>query len=182
MQFSCSSPSPYPIQSWNSEKILDTRVQRCLWGEGRGWTSMNWKTPQKHKSVPRLLSMIVWERGGKKKGNFEGSSSLVKFFFRLLMKDRNWTNRFLAFRSFLAMFEEFARSEWCTPEIVLSHSMCFIPKNKLTLNKTRVQKRLSEVTSYQHYGVHNKPKKFWQAMKELESWINDKEQGYLAGI
>ena len=177
-------PPPHPIQSWNSEKILNTHVQRCLWGEGRGWTSMNnyWKTPQKRKSVPRLLSMIVWERGGRKKCNFEGSSSLVKCFFRLLMKDRNWTNRFLAFRSFLDLFEEFARREWCTPEIVLSHSTCFIPKNTLTLNKTHVQKWLSEATSYQHYRVHNKPKKFRQAMKELESWINDKEWGYLAGI
>ena len=40
---------------WNSEKILDTRVQHCLLGEGRGWTWVNWKTPQKCKSVPRLL-------------------------------------------------------------------------------------------------------------------------------
>ena len=41
-KFSCSSPFPHPIQSWNSEKILDTRVPHCLWGEGRGiglvWT------------------------------------------------------------------------------------------------------------------------------------------------
>ena len=50
---------PHPIQSWNSGKILDTRVQHCLWGEGKGWTCVNWKTPQKRKSVPRLLSMIV---------------------------------------------------------------------------------------------------------------------------
>ena len=34
-------------------------VQHCLWGEGRGWTCVNWKTPQRGKSVPRLLSMIV---------------------------------------------------------------------------------------------------------------------------
>ena len=40
-------------------KILETRVQQCLWGEGRGWTCVNWKTPQKLKRVPRLLSMIV---------------------------------------------------------------------------------------------------------------------------
>ena len=58
-KFSCSSPSPHPIQSWNSEKVLDTRVQHCLWGEGRSWTCVNWKTPQKRRSVPRLLSMIV---------------------------------------------------------------------------------------------------------------------------
>ena len=75
-KFSCSSPSPHPIQSWSSEKILDTHVQHYLWGEGRGWTCVNWKTPQKCKRVPRLLSMIVWKRGGKKKGNFEGFSSL----------------------------------------------------------------------------------------------------------
>ena len=35
------------------EKNLDTRVQHCLCGEGRGWTCVNWKTPQKCKSVPR---------------------------------------------------------------------------------------------------------------------------------
>ena len=58
-KFSCSSHSPHPIQSWNWEKILDTCVQHCMWGEGRGWTCVNWKTSQKHKSVPRLLSMIV---------------------------------------------------------------------------------------------------------------------------
>ena len=50
---------PHPIQNWNSEKILDTRVQHCLWGKGRGWACVNWKTPRKRKSVPRLLSMIV---------------------------------------------------------------------------------------------------------------------------
>ena len=44
-------------ETW--KKILDTRVQHCLWGEGRGWTCVHWKTPQKRKSVPRLLSMIV---------------------------------------------------------------------------------------------------------------------------
>ena len=48
-KFSCSSPSPHPIKSWISQKILDTRVQHCLWGEGRGWTCVNWKTPQKRK-------------------------------------------------------------------------------------------------------------------------------------
>ena len=58
-KFSCSFFSPHPTQSWNSERILDTRVQNCLWGEGKGWTCVSWKTPQKCKSVPRLLSMIV---------------------------------------------------------------------------------------------------------------------------
>ena len=45
----CSSACPHSIQRWNSEKILDTRVQHWLWGEGRGWTCVNWKTPQKCK-------------------------------------------------------------------------------------------------------------------------------------
>ena len=48
-EISYSSTFPHPMQSWNSEKILDTRVQHCLWGEGRGWTCVNWKTPQKCK-------------------------------------------------------------------------------------------------------------------------------------
>ena len=41
------------------KKNLDTPVQYCLWGEWRGWTCVNWKTPQNNKSVPGLLSMIV---------------------------------------------------------------------------------------------------------------------------
>ena len=62
-KFSCISPPPppppfNPIQSWDSE-ILDARVQHRWWGEGRGWACVNWKTPQKCKSVPRLLPMSV---------------------------------------------------------------------------------------------------------------------------
>ena len=55
LQFSL--PPPYTkLKGKNSEW---TRVQHCLWGEGRGWTCVNWNLPQKRKSVPRLLSMIV---------------------------------------------------------------------------------------------------------------------------
>ena len=50
---------PLHIQSLNSEKLLDTRIQYCLLGEGRGWTCVNQKMPQKSESVPRFLSMIV---------------------------------------------------------------------------------------------------------------------------
>ena len=51
-------PTLYKVET--QKKILDTPVQHCLWGEGRDWTCVrNWKTPQKCKSVPRLLSMIV---------------------------------------------------------------------------------------------------------------------------
>ena len=47
-------PTRYKVET--RKKILDTRVQHCLWGEGRGWTCVNWKTPQRHKSVPRRLN------------------------------------------------------------------------------------------------------------------------------
>ena len=50
---------PPPYTKLKLGKLLETRVQQCLWGEGRGWTCVNWKTPQKLKRVPRLLSMIV---------------------------------------------------------------------------------------------------------------------------
>ena len=30
-------------------------VQRCLWGEGRGRVCVNWKTPQKFKSIPTFV-------------------------------------------------------------------------------------------------------------------------------
>ena len=52
-------PSPTLYKVKTRKKILDRRIQHCLCGEGRGWTCVNWKTPQKCKSVPRLLSMIV---------------------------------------------------------------------------------------------------------------------------
>ena len=58
-KFSCSSLSPSRYKVETQKKILDTSVQHCLRGEGRDWTCVNWKTPQKCKSVPRLLSMIV---------------------------------------------------------------------------------------------------------------------------
>ena len=41
------------------KKILETYVQRCLWGEGRDRVCVSWKTPQKFKSISRLLSMFV---------------------------------------------------------------------------------------------------------------------------
>ena len=55
LQFSLLPPST----NLKLGKILDTRVQYVLWGEGTGWTCVNWKTLQKRVSVPRLLSMIV---------------------------------------------------------------------------------------------------------------------------
>ena len=50
---------PPPYTKLKLGKILDTRVQHCLWGEGRGWTCVNWKMSQKCKSVPRRLYMIA---------------------------------------------------------------------------------------------------------------------------
>ena len=52
-------PPPNLCKVENRKKSLDACVQHCLWGEGRGWASENWKTPQKCKSDPRLLSMTV---------------------------------------------------------------------------------------------------------------------------
>ena len=52
-------PPPNLCKVENRKKILDTCVQHCLWGEGRRWACVNWKTPQKCKSVPRLLPLIV---------------------------------------------------------------------------------------------------------------------------
>ena len=31
------------------KKTLNTSVQHCLWGEGRGWTCVKWKTPRNAK-------------------------------------------------------------------------------------------------------------------------------------
>ena len=51
-------PPPY-TKFKLGKKTLETSVQRCLWDEGWGRVCVNWKTPQKFKSIPRLLSMIV---------------------------------------------------------------------------------------------------------------------------
>ena len=51
---------PLPYTKFKlGKKTLETSVQRCLWDEGRGRVCVNWKTPQKCRSIPRLLSMIV---------------------------------------------------------------------------------------------------------------------------
>ena len=51
-------PPPY-TKFKLGKKTLETSVQRCLWDEGRGRVCVNWKTPQKCRSIPRRLSMIV---------------------------------------------------------------------------------------------------------------------------
>ena len=65
-KFSCSSSSAHPVQSWNSEKkILDTCVQHCLWGEGKGWACLN-NLVSRGLSYPSLRSEggeRTWERG-----------------------------------------------------------------------------------------------------------------------
>ena len=38
-------PPPTLCKVETRKQILDTRAQHCLWGEGRGWTCVNWKTP-----------------------------------------------------------------------------------------------------------------------------------------
>ena len=58
LQFPLPPPPPYTKMKLR-KKNLESRVQHCLWGEKRGWTCVKWKTPQKSKSFPRLLSMIV---------------------------------------------------------------------------------------------------------------------------
>ena len=51
-------PPPY-TKFKLGKKTLETSVQRCSWDERRGRVCVNWKTPQKFKSTPRRLSMIV---------------------------------------------------------------------------------------------------------------------------
>lgn len=56
-KFYCSYPSSHPSQCWNSEKNVETHVQRCFWDGERGWACVYWKKLHKCESVPRLLSM-----------------------------------------------------------------------------------------------------------------------------
>ena len=50
---------------------------------GRGWTCVNCKTLQKRK-CPKTFSMIVWKRGGKRKGNFIDS---LKIFIKKILQN-----------------------------------------------------------------------------------------------
>ena len=51
-------PTLYKVETRKKFWIHSSNIN-CWWGEGRGWTCVNWKKPQKCKSVSRLLSMIV---------------------------------------------------------------------------------------------------------------------------
>ena len=42
------------------KKFLDTGVQHCVWGEGRGSTWVNWKTPQKCKSLSMIVGLTMY--------------------------------------------------------------------------------------------------------------------------
>ena len=44
-----------PMQSWNSRKILDTRVQPCLWVGVRGWACMTVKKAPKMQMWPKTF-------------------------------------------------------------------------------------------------------------------------------
>ena len=52
-------PPPPPYTKLKLEKNSGYTRPTLFVGKGRGWTCVNWKTPQKRKSVPRRLSMIV---------------------------------------------------------------------------------------------------------------------------
>ena len=63
------------------KKILDTRVQHCLWGEGKGWTCVNWKTTQTCKVSQDFCSGLSEQEVGRKKAILRGFQA-CKVFFR----------------------------------------------------------------------------------------------------
>ena len=58
-------PTLYKVET--RKKILDTRVQHCLWGEGRGWTCVNWKTPRNAKVSKDFCPWLSEKEVGRKK-------------------------------------------------------------------------------------------------------------------
>ena len=61
-KFSCISLLPLPPQPHTKFRLRKNSGCTCptlFVGEGIGWACVNWKTRQKCKSVPRLLSMRV---------------------------------------------------------------------------------------------------------------------------
>ena len=65
-KFSCSflpsHPLPYTTLKLGKHS-LDTRVQHYLWGDGRSWACVNWKTPRNASILRRLLMIVArgWE-------------------------------------------------------------------------------------------------------------------------
>ena len=111
-------PPPTLYKAETQKKILDTHVQHCLWREGRGWTCVNWKMPQKCISLPRLLSMSVWKRGGGKKKVFRPLKVFFSgFWWKIVIEQL--VSQCAAFQSFLNVFEEFTGNKLYTPEIVV---------------------------------------------------------------
>ena len=49
-------PPPTLCKVETRKKILDIRVQHCLWGEGGGgWTCVDWKTPPEMQKCPKTF-------------------------------------------------------------------------------------------------------------------------------
>ena len=72
-------PTLYKVETL--KKILDTRVQHCLWGEGRGWTCENWKTLQKCKCVFKTFVHDILKKRWEEKRQFCEVFKPVKVFF-----------------------------------------------------------------------------------------------------
>ena len=96
------APTLYKVETRKKFWIQASNI--VLWGEGRSWTCVTWKTPLKFNAKvsydfgPWLSEKEVGRKKAILRGNFQACKSV---FFGILMKDRNWTNLFPAFRSFL---------------------------------------------------------------------------------
>ena len=110
---------------------LDTRVQHYLWGEGRGWACVNWKTPR-NASVPRRLSMIV-ARGWEVASCDESPFSLTcvwcihSFFIATVMPPNIWCPVFFTW------FSDRIQAELSTTEIPSPPKQERLPGNELQL-------------------------------------------------
>ena len=77
LQFSL--PPPYKKLKLG-KKVLDTRVQHCLWGEGRGWTCLNWKTPRNAKVSQDFCPWWSQKEVGREKAVFRGFQACKSVF------------------------------------------------------------------------------------------------------
>ena len=82
-------PTLYKVET--GKKILDTRVQHCLWCEGRSWTYVYWKTPQKRRIVPRLsVHVCSYENAGPWQNREEAVSNFFKGRVTIKVKFDDW--------------------------------------------------------------------------------------------
>ena len=97
-----SLPPPYTKLNLGKNSECTRPTLFVVWGEGLDLCDL--ENAPETQMCPKTFVHDCLKEVERKKGSFEGFSSLQKCFFGIPMEDRNWTNLFPAFPSFLNVF------------------------------------------------------------------------------